>query len=133
MSLLKNAFTVVLAVALLASFTTAEMVELNPENFHQIVKDPSKNVFVMFYAPWCGHCNNMKPTWLELADKFPVTGDIIVARIDASAHRGIAKEFGISGFPTLKFFPKEDKSGAKQYEGPRDVLAFQSYLLANKQ
>ncbi|CAJ1005787.1 putative Thioredoxin/Thioredoxin-like domain containing protein [Leishmania naiffi] len=133
MSLFRKAFAVVLAVAFVVLFAEAEMVELNPANFHKIVKDPSKNVFVMFYAPWCGHCNNMKPVWLELADNYPISGDIIIARIDGSAHRGIAKEFGIDGFPTLKFFPKGDKSGTKQYSGPRELSAFQSYVAANRQ
>ncbi|KAG5486759.1 hypothetical protein LSCM1_08015 [Leishmania martiniquensis] len=132
MSLFTKVFAVVLAFALLASSATAELVELNPENFDAIVKDSSKNVFVMFYAPWCGHCNSMKPAWLELADLFPASGDVVIARVDASTHRGIAKEFGISGFPTLKFFSKKDKSGKKQYEGLRDVENLNFFVMANK-
>ncbi|CBZ23587.1 protein disulfide isomerase [Leishmania mexicana MHOM/GT/2001/U1103] len=133
MSLVRKTLAVLLTVALLAACATAEMVELNPANFHKIVKDPSKNVFVMFYAPWCGHCNNMKSTWLELADKYPIMEDVVIARVDASKYRGISKEFNVHGFPTLKFFSKKNKSGEIEYEGPRELSAFVSYVSANKQ
>ncbi|KAG5511232.1 hypothetical protein JKF63_07174 [Porcisia hertigi] len=132
MSLLKKALAVVLAAAFLVSLAKAELVELNPENFHSTVNDPSKNVFVMFYAPWCGHCNHMKPAWQELADKYPATGDIVIARVDAVAYRDIAKEFGINGFPTLKFFSKSDKSGARQHNGERTVTALELFVESQK-
>ncbi|CAG9568903.1 protein disulfide isomerase [Leishmania major strain Friedlin] len=133
MLLVRKTLAVLLAVALLVVCAKAEIVELNPANFHKVVKDPSKNVFVMFYAPWCGHCNNMKPMWLELADKYPTAEDVIIARIDASEYRGIAKEFDIRGFPTLKFFSKRDKSGEIEYDGPRELSAFVAYVATNKQ
>ena len=39
--------------------------------------------FVMFYAPWCGHCRNMEPTWVEVGAALKET-DVKVARLDAT-------------------------------------------------
>lgn len=119
-----------LASFLLASIASAELVELNPENFKSIVNDPSKNVFVMFYAPWCGHCNAMKPAWQELADKFPISGDTVIARVDASMHRDIGKANEITGFPTLKFFTKGNKKGV-EYNGPRELEPLKLFIKNN--
>jgi protein disulfide-isomerase A1 len=40
------------------------------KNFDQIVKDPTKDVLVKFYAPWCGHCKKLAPIWESLAQVY---------------------------------------------------------------
>ena len=42
------------------------------KNFKQVVEDSDKDVFIEFYAPWCGHCKSLAPKWEELATKVRV-------------------------------------------------------------
>lgn len=39
------------------------------DTFNEIVNNPEKDVLMEFYAPWCGHCKNLEPTYTELGEK----------------------------------------------------------------
>ena len=56
------------------------------ENFNEIVMDPTKDVFVKYYAPWCGHCKKLMPIWEELGEAFAKDKDIVIAKFDATAN-----------------------------------------------
>lgn len=93
-----------------AEESDGNVVVLNNYNFDEVVNDPSKNVFVKFYAPWCGHCQNMAPAWREFADKMlNDRDDVVVAKIDWTQHQIPGIE--IKGFPSLKYYSKDNKNG----------------------
>jgi protein disulfide-isomerase A1 len=75
-------------------------------NFAEVALDPTKSVFVEFYAPWCGHCKQLTPIWEKLGEAFEAYGDVVVGQLDSTANE--IKEVAIESFPTLKFFPKGD-------------------------
>ncbi|KAK9201935.1 hypothetical protein WN944_017144 [Citrus x changshan-huyou] len=105
----------------------SNVVVLTADNFDEIVLDKSKDVLVEFYAPWCGHCKNLAPTYEKVAAAFKLEDDVVVANLDADTYKDLAEKYGVSGFPTLKFFPKGNKDG-EEYGGGRDLEDFVSFI-----
>lgn len=104
------------------------VVTLTPSNFDDVVMDPSKNVLVEFYAPWCGHCKSLAPVYEEVAKTFESESDVVVASVDADKHRDLGSAYGVSGFPTLKFFAAGDDKEAEPYESGRDATSLVDFL-----
>merc|ERR1711871_1757244 len=57
---------------------------------------------VKFYAPWCGHCKSLAPTWEEVATE--LQGECNVAKVDVPSNHALGEQFDITGYPTIKFF-----------------------------
>ncbi|KAI5599184.1 hypothetical protein POPTR_002G198300v4 [Populus trichocarpa] len=106
---------------------TSSVVVLTADNFNDIVLDENKDVLVEFYAPWCGHCKNLAPIYEKVATAFKSEEDVVVANLEADKYRDLAEKYGVSGFPTLKFFPKGNKAG-EEYEGGRDLDDFVAFI-----
>ncbi|XP_044503293.1 protein disulfide-isomerase like 2-1-like [Mangifera indica] len=105
----------------------SNVVVLTTDNFDALVLDESKDVLVEFYAPWCGHCKNLAPTYEKVATAFKMEEDVVIANLDADKYKDLAEKYGVSGYPTLKFFPKSNKAG-EDYEGGRDLDDFVSFI-----
>jgi thiol-disulfide isomerase/thioredoxin len=52
------------------------------KSYNDIVLDKTKDVLLMYYAPWCGHCKKLKPIWDELAKDQAKNEDIVIAKMD---------------------------------------------------
>ncbi len=51
----------------------------------------------------------------------------MIAKLDADHYKEIGGKYGVSGFPTLIWFPKDNKAGEK-YERGRDVQTFVDFI-----
>ena len=98
------------------------------KNWEQVVKDETKDVLVKYYAPWCGHCKALAPTWDELAVAVKDIPDLVIAKFDATANEVAGLE--IRGYPTLKFYPKDNKAGV-DYNAGRELGDFKTWLGEN--
>ncbi|KAM7275297.1 hypothetical protein ACFE04_017163 [Oxalis oulophora] len=105
----------------------SSVVVLSSDNFDEVVLDKTKDVLVEFYAPWCGHCKSLAPIYEKVANVFKAENDVVIANLDADKHRDLGEKYGVSGFPTLKFFPKGNKDG-EDYAGGRDLEDFVSFI-----
>merc|ERR1712126_277137 len=69
--------------------------------------------FVKFYAPWCGHCKRLAPTWTQLADKYASTEGVTIAKVDCTSGENKNKDLcnaqGVNGFPTLNIYKDGEK------------------------
>ncbi|VAI18245.1 unnamed protein product [Triticum turgidum subsp. durum] len=101
------------------------VLQLNPNNFKKVL-NANGVVLVEFFAPWCGHCKQLTPIWEKAAGV--LKGVATVAALDADAHKELAQQYGIRGFPTIKVFlpgkPPVD------YEGARDVKPIVNFALS---
>jgi len=98
------------------------------KQFDEIVKDETKDVFVKYYAPWCGHCKKLVEPWKELATNMAKYPNLVFGKFDATANEAEGVE--VRGYPTLIFYPKDNKAGVS-YDGERDVESFTAWLLEN--
>ncbi|KAE8707268.1 hypothetical protein F3Y22_tig00110384pilonHSYRG00191 [Hibiscus syriacus] len=71
----------------------------------------------------CGHWKILAPTYEEVATSFKMDDDVIIANQDADKYKDLAEKYKVTGFPTLKFFLKGNKTG-EDYNGERDLKAF---------
>ncbi|KAF5751541.1 protein disulfide isomerase-like 1-4 [Tripterygium wilfordii] len=96
-------------------------------NFDEIVLDESKDVLLEIYAPWCGHCQALEPTYNKLAKHLRGIESIVIAKMDGTTNEHPRAKS--DGFPTILFFPAGSKSfDPITVDADRTVVAFYKFL-----
>jgi len=102
---------------------------LDEKNFKDLVG--SSPHFVMFFAPWCGHCKRLAPVWEELAAKHnkDVDSEVTIAKVDCTVATALCSAQDVTGYPTLKFFKNgAEKDDGVKYRGNRDAAALEKFI-----
>ncbi|XP_057448991.1 protein disulfide isomerase-like 1-4 [Lotus japonicus] len=96
-------------------------------NFDDIVLDESKDVLLEIYAPWCGHCQALEPTYNKLAKHLHDIESIVIAKMDGTTNEHPRAK--AEGFPTILFFPAGSKSSDPiAVDVDRTVVGFYKFL-----
>eukprot|EP00899_Mesostigma_viride_P002921 jgi/Mesvir1/1262/Mv09550-RA.1 len=104
----------------------ADLVELTDDSFADAVAD-GKAYFIKFYAPWCGHCKRLAPTWEQLAGEVASESGLVIAKVDCTVHKNVCSKAEIRGYPTLKVYHNGEEY--KKYSGGRDLDALKKFAI----
>eukprot|EP00960_Hanusia_phi_P039623 753955-Hanusia_phi.AAC.5 len=105
----------------------SHVIQLNQADFESKVLNSKDDWLIQFMAPWCGHCQRLKPEWEDAANQ--LAGEFKLGVVDATAETGLAGQYSVQGYPTIKLF-KGDNGGKKipvDYNGGRtasDIVQF---------
>jgi thiol-disulfide isomerase/thioredoxin len=132
-SRLALSFLVVLCLPFLVSSASSSSVSLNQQNFDEVTA--GKTVFIKWFAPWCGHCQELAPAWERLASTFESKAKAasgqqgLIAEVDCTTTEETqtwCQQMGITGFPTLTYGDASHKGVfLEEYNDDKD---FQSLL-----
>lgn len=103
------------------------ILSLNDQNFNDQLKQHNI-LLVMFYAPWCGHCKQMKPEYITAAKELSAAGyEKCLAMVDCTVNPDLTDQYNIEGFPTIKLFI--NGKYIKDYTGKRTVEDIKRFVL----
>jgi thioredoxin 1 len=75
--------------------------EINENNFEELVLKSTKPVVLDFWAVWCGPCRMIAPLIEEMSHEY---GDkAIIGKVDVDNNNEISVKYGIRNIPTVLF------------------------------
>ena len=105
------------------------VLKVTERTFDKEVINNDLDVFVKFYAPWCGHCKHLAPIYEQLAEKLNNNDKLQIVEIDATMNT--VPGIQITGYPTLIFFKNGQKEKPIIYNGEHNLSEMTSFIKEN--
>lgn len=96
-------------------------VTLTAENFDQEVLQSPVPVFVDFWAPWCGPCQQMGPMVEELAAELD-SSKLKIGKMNCDENSQTPGKYNIMSIPSFLIFKNGEVVGEEMGGMPKDKL-----------
>jgi len=100
------------------------VVQVSGMDYDRVIAKSNYTSIVEFYAPWCGHCKNLKPAYETAAKSLAGIAKVAAVNCDEEMNKPFCGKMGVQGFPTLKIVRPGKKPGkptVEDYQGPRSA------------
>ncbi|XP_043832589.1 protein disulfide-isomerase A2 [Dromiciops gliroides] len=105
-----------------------DILVLTQHNLDRALRE-HRYLLVEFYAPWCGHCKALAPEYAKAASLLKnESSELKLAKVDGPAEKELVEEFGVTGYPSLKFFRDGNRSQPVEFTGPREAEGIVRWL-----
>jgi len=70
----------------------------------------------------------MKPDWDSLGAEYADSSSVLIGDVDCTVHQDLCSEYGVSGYPTIKYFTSESDPKGDSYQGGRGLDALRTFV-----
>ena len=98
------------------------VLQVTTKTYDTLIRQSNGTSIVEFYAPWCGHCQNLKPAYEKAAKNLEGLAKVAAVNCNEDENKQLCGTMEIKGFPTLKIVKPGNKYGrpiVEEYQGPR--------------
>ncbi|PGH31010.1 protein disulfide-isomerase domain [[Emmonsia] crescens] len=111
---------------------SSPVLQVDGSNYDRLIARSNYASIVEFYAPWCGHCQSLKPAYEKVAKNLEGLAKVAAVNCDDDSNKQFCGQMGVQGFPTLKVITPSKQPGkprVEDYKGARTAKAIVDYVV----